>query len=64
MAQEGKREGTHRELQEIRCRKCNRLLMKGEVELIEIKCPKCGYMQRIEEGDERKGRAGATALVK
>jgi len=32
-------------MKEIRCRKCNRLLMKGEVLKIEIKCPKCGYIQ-------------------
>lgn len=32
---------------EIRCRKCNRLLMKGEVRHVEIKCPKCGFIQEI-----------------
>ncbi|QPJ62939.1 MAG: Com family DNA-binding transcriptional regulator [Candidatus Nitronauta litoralis] len=32
---------------QIRCRKCNRLLMKGEVHYIEIKCPKCGYLQTV-----------------
>lgn len=32
---------------EIRCRKCKRLLMKGEVRHIEIKCPKCGLIQEI-----------------
>ncbi len=30
---------------EIRCKKCKRLLMKGEVWAIEIKCPKCGVIQ-------------------
>jgi len=34
-------------LREIRCRKCNRLLMKGDVLQIEIKCPKCGYIQKL-----------------
>jgi phage FluMu protein Com len=34
---------------EIRCKKCRRLLMKGEVRAIEIKCPKCGYVQKISE---------------
>jgi len=29
-------------LPEIRCR---RLLMKGEIKRVEIKCPKCGYVQ-------------------
>ncbi|MBW7957320.1 MAG: Com family DNA-binding transcriptional regulator [Deltaproteobacteria bacterium] len=32
---------------EIRCRKCNRLLMKGEVRHVEIKCPKCRLIQEI-----------------
>lgn len=65
MQREGRREGMSRRLQEIRCRKCNRLLMKGEVGVIEIKCPKCGYVQRIEEGDEKRGSAGTTeAIVK
>ncbi len=30
---------------EIRCQKCKRLLMKGTIIAIEIKCPKCGYIQ-------------------
>jgi len=38
---------TFREMKEIRCKKCKRLLMKGEVRHIEIKCPKCGYIQKI-----------------
>ncbi len=37
-------------IEEIRCKKCHRLLMKGEVRFIEIKCPKCGYIQRIGKG--------------
>ncbi len=50
---------------EIRCKKCNRLLMKGVVSLVEIKCPKCGYLQRVvsafefdayKENAERLGR--------
>jgi iron complex transport system substrate-binding protein len=39
---------------EIRCKKCKRLLMKGEVQAIEIKCPKCGYVQTIDgKGGEK-----------
>lgn len=34
---------------EIRCKRCKRLLMKGEVNGIEIKCPKCGYINKIEK---------------
>lgn len=36
---------------EIRCKKCNRLLAKGRGiwELtLEIKCPKCGYINLLE----------------
>ncbi len=29
---------------EIRCKKCNRLLLKGKVSEIEIKCPKCHFI--------------------
>ena len=32
---------------EIRCKKCNRLLMKAEKIYAEIKCPKCGYKNLI-----------------
>ena len=32
---------------EIRCKKCNRLLMKAESVHAEIKCPKCGYLNLI-----------------
>ncbi len=39
-------------VKEIRCRKCCRLLMKGRVVRVEIKCPKCGYIQRIGEEEE------------
>jgi len=28
-----------------RCKKCDRLLFKGAIKTIEIKCPKCGYIQ-------------------
>ena len=32
---------------EIRCVKCNRLLMKAKEINVEIKCPKCGCINRI-----------------
>ncbi|MCD6353339.1 MAG: Com family DNA-binding transcriptional regulator [Proteobacteria bacterium] len=34
-------------MREIRCRKCKRLLMRGNIMHIEIKCPKCGYTQNF-----------------
>ena len=32
---------------EIRCVKCKRLLMKGLIKVIQIKCPKCGYLNHL-----------------
>ena len=32
---------------EIRCVKCNRLLMRGDVKIVEIKCPKCGFVMTV-----------------
>lgn len=43
---------------EIRCKKCRRLLMKGAVEYVEIKCPKCGYIQKV--GKERRDKCGSS----
>lgn len=44
---------------EIRCKKCKRLLMKGEVWAIEIKCPKCGFIQYFHaQRDVRKTDVG------
>ncbi len=42
-----RREEVAGSLPEIRCRRCRRLLMKGEIKQVEIKCPKCGCMQRL-----------------
>jgi len=50
-------------MHQIRCRKCNRLLMKGEVKHIEIKCPKCGYLQIVpapEGSPDPQGSASAS----
>ena len=32
---------------DIRCEKCNRLLCKGCVRWLEIKCPRCGSIQNV-----------------
>ena len=34
-------------MNEIRCKKCNGLLLKGKIIDIEIKCRKCGYVSHI-----------------
>ena len=38
----------------VRCKKCSRLLFKGKNYEVEIKCPKCGYVQ-ILNGSPPKG---------
>ena len=40
---------------ETRCKKCSRLFFRGEIKVgaIEIKCPKCGYVQKIIETIEK-----------
>jgi phage FluMu protein Com len=39
---------------EIRCKKCGRLLMKGVVVAVEIKCPKCKYINVIKQSTNPK----------
>ena len=43
-------------MKEIRCKKCDRLLFKtSEHEMeIEIKCPKCGYINNLEVDKKAK----------
>jgi iron complex transport system substrate-binding protein len=41
-------------LNSVKCKKCGRQLFKGLVDEIEIKCPKCGYVQTI-NGKLKKG---------
>ncbi len=42
-----RREEVADSLPDIRCRCCRRLLMKGEIKRVEIKCPKCGCVQKL-----------------
>lgn len=35
------------ELAAFRCPHCNRLLFKGWIQYVEIKCPKCGCVQAV-----------------
>jgi len=49
-------------MKEIRCKRCKRLLMKGDVKAVEIKCPKCGYIQKIEGKGVIEERKVVTAL--
>ncbi|ADU66746.1 Com family DNA-binding transcriptional regulator [Desulfurispirillum indicum] len=35
-------------LPEVRCKRCKRLLFKGYVVEVEMKCPKCGAIQRFD----------------
>ncbi|MDO8282689.1 MAG: Com family DNA-binding transcriptional regulator [Thermodesulfovibrionia bacterium] len=33
------------ELPNVRCKKCGKLLFKGEFTEIEVKCPRCNFLQ-------------------
>ena len=33
--------------QDFRCKGCCRLLFKGRIQSVEIKCPRCGCLQKI-----------------
>lgn len=46
------------ELVLYRCPHCNRLLFKGCVRYVEIKCPRCGYVYNV------SGRACPPAMQK
>lgn len=35
-------------LPQVRCGRCHRLLLRGFVKRAEIKCPKCGALQLVE----------------
>lgn len=37
---------------DIRCKKCNRLLCKGCFQWLEIKCPRCGFLQGVHDDQE------------
>ncbi|WP_321404558.1 Com family DNA-binding transcriptional regulator [Maridesulfovibrio sp.] len=41
-------------MQEHRCPSCNRLLMKGKVIEVQVKCPKCKKIVRIVGGNNEK----------
>ena len=42
---------------ELRCVRCSRLLMKGQVVWVEIKCPRCGFLQYLGEPPLQKSKA-------
>lgn len=42
------REGNRETLPQVRCGRCHRLLLRGFVQRAEIKCPKCGTLQMVE----------------
>jgi len=47
---------------DIRCKKCNRLLCKGCVHWLEIKCPRCGHLQSVCTEDAEEGGHKKVAL--
>ena len=48
---------------EIRCGQCGRLLGKGDIVHVEIKCPRCGTLNQIIRSADSAatGRPGASA---
>jgi phage FluMu protein Com len=58
-------------MKEIRCEKCGKLLFKkeGDFEIFEIKCPRCGHIQKIENKkiyiakDEKGNEIGLLTLT-
>lgn len=44
---------------DIRCENCNKLLMKGNILKVEIKCPRCGIIQQIAQAKNRNTSAGS-----
>lgn len=36
-----------RRMTDVRCVKCNKLLMKADMVTAEVKCPKCGYLNKL-----------------
>lgn len=43
-----------KEMNEVRCKYCRRLLFYGDVKEIQIKCPKCGRILEIIHYDENQ----------
>ena len=49
------------DMESIRCGTCNRLLARGRVVVLEIKCPRCGtinYLRAQSPTPERQERPG------
>ncbi len=40
--------GGDNRLVDVRCKKCNKLLMKGQVVWVKVKCTKCGYINDLQ----------------
>ena len=34
---------------ELRCQKCGKLFFRGKIIFVEIKCPRCGHLQELEQ---------------
>jgi phage FluMu protein Com len=57
-------------MKKVRCEMCGKLLLKkeGEFDIIEIKCPRCGHIQKVSRGkiyiarDESGNKIGLLTL--
>ncbi|MCU7119854.1 Com family DNA-binding transcriptional regulator [Salmonella enterica] len=39
----------------IRCYQCSKLLFKGRVIEVQVKCPRCGFMNEVSAVERQKG---------
>jgi phage FluMu protein Com len=44
-------------MQDFRCGRCRRLLARGDVLYVAIKCPRCGLMNQFQKASEPLTRA-------
>ncbi|WP_460032470.1 Com family DNA-binding transcriptional regulator [Megalodesulfovibrio paquesii] len=54
MGSRPKAQQSSRDMDQIRCGQCNKLLAKGEALNLAIKCPRCGAMNHVRAASPRQ----------
>ncbi|ELS4260379.1 Com family DNA-binding transcriptional regulator [Salmonella enterica] len=49
-------------LQENRCLHCNKMLFKGRVIIVQIKCPRCGTVNNLSASERHAGGHHAQSI--